>query len=142
VPAIDTGGLQKVLFGVLLRQDAGSGVVNPIVTASVIEVPVGVDQLFYGSCVDGRQGLGNSGARGYDFSVNQQFSVGPSQNGNISTSAQEHTDVAAQRMHRDLYGSGFLKRVFNQVVFLSEAAPWRETSRGKRQTARGEKLAA
>jgi hypothetical protein len=116
--------------------------VNPIVAAGVIEVPVSVDQLLYGICIDGRQGRRDSGARGYDFSLNQQFSVGASQNGNISTSAQEHTDVAAQRLHRDLCISGLLERVFNQVVFLREAASWCETSRGKRQTARGEKLAA
>jgi hypothetical protein len=39
---------------VLLRQNGGSGLMHPIVSTGVIEVPVSIDQLLDGVCVDAR----------------------------------------------------------------------------------------
>jgi hypothetical protein len=112
-----------MLASVLLRQDDGPGLVRPVVATSVIEVPVGVYQLFYGVCIDRRQGFGNLGASGCDFRINEQLSVGAGENGNISTRAQKQADISAKSLHRDLCIGGFLERIVNSVVFLGEEAP-------------------
>jgi len=113
VPAFNARVFQKMLASVLLRQDAGPGLVRPVVATSVIEVPVGVYQLFYGVCIDRRQGFGSLGASGCDFRINEQLSVGAGENGNISTRAQKHADISAKSLHRDLCIGGFLERIVN-----------------------------
>ena len=71
MPAFDARVFQKMHARILLRQDAGPRLVNPVVSTGVIEVPVGIYQLLYGVCIDGRQGFRNLGACGYDFRVNE-----------------------------------------------------------------------
>ena len=75
--AFDARGLGKMFTRVLVRQDIGSGFMNPLVTAGMVEVPVGIDQLFDGIWVDAREGFGNVRTRGNNFRINQQLSVGP-----------------------------------------------------------------
>ena len=53
----DARGLGKMFTRVLVRQDTGSGFMDPLVAAGVVEMPVGVDQLFDGVCVDTREGF-------------------------------------------------------------------------------------
>jgi hypothetical protein len=70
---------------VLVRQDTGSGFMDPLVAAGVVEMPVGVDQLFDRICVDARKGFRDVRTGGNDFRINQQLSVRASENSDIST---------------------------------------------------------
>jgi hypothetical protein len=53
--AFDARGLGKMFTRVLVRKDTGSGFMGPLVAAGVVEMPVGVDQLLDGICVDARE---------------------------------------------------------------------------------------
>ena len=86
---------------------AGSCLVHPIISAGVIEVPVSVDQLLDGVGIDACQRFRNLRLRGLNFGVNEQLSVGPGEDRDISARAQKNGDVAAQRLHRNLRGGGF-----------------------------------
>ena len=44
--AFDARGLGKMFARVFVRQDAGSCLMQPLVTTGVVEMPVSVDQLF------------------------------------------------------------------------------------------------
>ena len=55
--AFDARGLGKMFARVLMRQDTGSSLMDPLVTAGVVEMPVSVDQLFDGIRVDAREGF-------------------------------------------------------------------------------------
>ena len=99
---------EEMLARVLLRQDAGSGFVQPLVAARVIEVPVSVDQLLDGVRIDARQSRGDIWTRGDDFGIHEQLSVRAGKNGDISTRAQKNADVAAKGLNRDLCCGGFL----------------------------------
>ena len=55
--AFDARGLGKIFTRVLVRHDTGSGFMDPLVAAGMVEMPVGVDQLFDGICVDSREGF-------------------------------------------------------------------------------------
>src|SRR5271154_5631679 len=119
---------------VLVRQDAGSGLVKPLVTTGVVEMPVSVYQMFDGICIDAREGIRNVRTRGDDFRIDQQLSVRTGKNGDISASAQEDTDITAKVLNRDFCCCGFLERVFNQAVCLGDKATRNKTSCGGRHT--------
>lgn len=52
LPAFDACVFGKMLARVPMRQDAGAGLVQPLVATGVIEVPVRVDQLLDGIGID------------------------------------------------------------------------------------------
>ena len=82
-PPFDARDYGKMLARVFLRQDAGSRFVQPLVATCVIEMPVGVYELFHGIGINARQCFGNVWMRGDDFSIDKQLSVGPGKNGDI-----------------------------------------------------------
>src|ERR1700722_6208843 len=100
-PPFDPRDFGKMLAGVLLCQDTGSGFVEPFVTSGVIEVPVSVYQLFDGVRINARQRCGNMGTCCDDFSINEELSVRAGKDGDISTCAQKNTDIAADRLNRN-----------------------------------------
>jgi hypothetical protein len=102
-----------MLARVLLRHDAGSGFVQPLVAAGVIEVPVSVDQLLDRVHIDARQSRGNVWPRGDDSCIHEELSVGAGKNGDISTRAQKNADIAAKGFNCDLRRGSFLERIFN-----------------------------
>ena len=86
--AFDARGLGKMFARVLVGKDAGSGLMDPLVAAGVVEVPVGVDQLLDGIGVDACDGLFDIWTGGDDFGIYEQLSIGAGENGDISTSAK------------------------------------------------------
>ena len=112
--------LGKMLARVLVRQDAGSRFMQPLVATGVVEVPVSVYQLSDGIRVDARERFRNVWTRRDDFRINEQLSVRASKNGYISASAQKDTDIAAKVLHRDFCYCGFLERIPDEVVCLGE----------------------
>ena len=64
-----------MLARVLVGEDAGSGLMDPLVAAGVVEVPVGVDELFDGISVDACEGLFDVWTGGDDFGVYEELSV-------------------------------------------------------------------
>ena len=129
-----------MLACILLRQDAGSGFVQPLVATGVVEVPVGVYQLFDGVLIDACEGFGNVRTRGDDFRVDEQLSVRAGKNGNISTRTQKNADIAAEALNRDFRCGGFLERRPNQAVRLGEQPSWNKRSHGDRATCSSKKL--
>ena len=87
--AFDARRLGKMFARVLMRQDAGSGFMDPLVAAGVVEVPVRVDQLFDGIRVDAREGLRDVRTCGDDLRIDQELSIRASENGDISTGTQK-----------------------------------------------------
>ena len=83
----DEGVFGEMLSGVLVREDAGSGLVQPFVAAGVVKMPVSVDELFDGVRVDAREGLRDVWARGDDCRIDKEFSAGAGEDGDVSASA-------------------------------------------------------
>ena len=74
--AFDARGFGEMDAGILVGEDAGSGLVDPLVAAGVVEVPVSVDELFDGIGVDAGESLFDVWTRCNDFGVYEEFSVG------------------------------------------------------------------
>ena len=125
---------------VLVRQDTGSGFMDPLVAAGMVEVSVGVDQLFDGICVDAREGFRDVRTCGNDFRIDQQLSVRANENGDISTRTQKDADVAAKVLNRDFRCGGFFERSYNDAFCLGHQVTWSKASCGNRQTSSSEKL--
>ena len=142
MPTLHPGIFQKMFAGVLLRQDGGPGLVNPIISASVIEVPVTVDQLLDGVRIDARQRFSNLDSCGDNFSINEQLSIGPGEHRDISTGAQKNGDVAAELLHLDLRRGGFPECIYNKSIRLREQFSGSNTRCRNRQTACSEKTPA
>src|SRR6266852_4871795 len=129
LPAFDARVFQKMFARVLLRQDAGSGLVKPFVPAGVIEVPVRIYQLLDGVRINARQCGRNVCTRADDFRVNEQLSVGAGKNGDISTGAEENADIAAKGLNRDLAVAASLNACWTR------ASSWAKRPFGTRQAA-------
>jgi hypothetical protein len=85
--AFDARGFGEMDAGVLVGEDAGSGLMEPLVAAGVVEVPVSVDELFDGIGVDAGEGFFDVGTGGDDLGVYEQLSVGAGEDGDISAGA-------------------------------------------------------
>ena len=107
--AFDARGLGKMFTRVLVRQYTGSGLMDPLVAAGMVEVPVGVDQLLDGIRVDARESFRDMRTCGNDCRINQQLSVRASENGDIPASTQKNADVAAKILNRDFSCGGFFE---------------------------------
>ncbi len=126
--AFDAGGFGEMYAGVLVGEDAGSGLMDPLVAAGVVEVPVGVDELFDGIGVDAGEGFFDVWTGGDDLGIDEQLSVRAGQDGDVSTSAQEDTDVAAEVLNGDLCGCGFLEGASDD---LGEQVAWKAGCGGR-----------
>jgi hypothetical protein len=127
---------------VLVPQDAGSGFMDPLVAAGVVEMPVGVYQLFDGIRVDAREGFRDVRTCGDDFCIDEQLSVGASENGDVSTSTQKDADVTAKALNRGFRYGDFFERSSNEAVRLGDEVFWTKTSCCDSQTSGSEKLTA
>ncbi|HEY2121704.1 MAG TPA: hypothetical protein VGH37_21160 [Candidatus Acidoferrum sp.] len=142
LPTFDAGVFEKVFPGILLRQNGGSCMVKPFITAGVIEVPVSVDQLLDGIRIDALESCRNVRTRADDFRINKELSVGSSENSDISACAQKKADIAAKWLNRNFCGGGFLYCSFNKVASLRKQSTWGYTSCCKSQASCGEELTA
>src|SRR3984885_7561256 len=122
----DERGLGKMFARVFVRQDTGSGFMDPLVATGMVEMPVGVDQLFDRIRVDARESFRDVWTCGDDLCIHHQLSVRACQNGDISTSAQKDTDIASKVLNRDLCRCSFLERTRNDATCLGD-----QVSRGK-----------
>jgi hypothetical protein len=62
----------------------------------VVEVPVGVDQVFDRITAEVVDGFEDAGARRGDAGIDKQFAVGACQDGDVATRALDDRDIAAQ----------------------------------------------
>src|SRR5580693_8329577 len=131
-----------MLARVFVRQNARPCSVQPRIAAGVIEVPVRVYQLLDGVRVDVCQRHGKVRPRRDNFAIDQQLSVRAGQNGNVSTRTQKNGDVATKRLQRNFRRGGFLKRTWNEIVFLRKQSLGRKASRRNRETSRSEEMPA
>src|ERR1700730_4754040 len=74
-PAFDARVHGKMLARILVSQNACTRLVQPLIAARVIEVPVRVDQLFNWICVDAAESRRDVRARGDDFGIDEKVSV-------------------------------------------------------------------
>ena len=102
LPTFDPCVFRKVPARVFLRQNAGSGFVQPLVAAGVIKVPMSVYQLLDGVHIDARQGRRYVRTRGDDLRIHQQLSVRAGENGNISARPVKNADITTKCLDRDL----------------------------------------
>src|ERR1700720_3926612 len=84
-PAFHARVRGKMLARILVSQNACARLVYPLVAARVIEVPVRVDQLFNGICVDLGESRRDVRPRGDDFGIDEKLSV----------RTRKHSDVSA-----------------------------------------------
>src|ERR1700676_2115784 len=138
----DERGLGKMFARVFVRQDTGSGFMDPLVSAGMVEMPVGVDQLFDRICVDACEGFRDVWTCGDDLRIHHQLSVRACQNGDISTSAKKDTDIASKVLNRDFCCCSFLERTRNDATCLGDQVPWGKASRSDRHAPNSKKLTA
>src|SRR5215467_9340549 len=75
--------------------------VQPLVAVGVVEVPMRVDQMLDWVGTDRRECGCDFWARTRISGVDEQFTFPTVKDGNISTRAQEDTDIAAKLLHVD-----------------------------------------
>src|SRR5579864_1181255 len=88
-PAFHARVHRKTFAGILVSQNACARLVQPIVAAGVIEVPVRVDELLDGVRIDAGKSRRNVRPRGEDFGIDEKLSVLTSKNGDVSTGAKQ-----------------------------------------------------
>ena len=69
--SFDARGLGKMFARVLVRQNTGSGFMDPLVAAGVVEMLVGIYQLFDGIPIDAREGFRDVRTCSNDSRINQ-----------------------------------------------------------------------
>ena len=138
-PAFNARVHGKTLARILVRQNACSRLVQPLVAAGVIEVPVRVDELFDGIRIDAGESRRDVRPRGDDFRIDEKLSVRTRKNGDVSSGTKQDADIAPKRLHRDLGCGGFLKSDSNQA-FLRKEPGRGETGGRNRDTTRNQKL--
>src|SRR5579864_5266043 len=138
-PAFHVRVHRKTFTGILVSQNACARLVQPIVAAGVIEVPVRVDELLDGVRIDAGKSRRNVRPRGEDFGIDEKLSVRAGKNCDVSTGAKQDADIAPKHLHRDLGCGGFLQSDFNQA-FLRKESGCSETRRRNRDSTRNQKL--
>lgn len=120
MPAFDASVLREMFLGVGLGENRGAGFMNPEVSAGMVEVPVGIDELLDGIGIDFRQSGRDVWARGDDFRVHEELSVGAGEDGDVAAGSEERDDIAAKRAHGDGHGWRDAERVGNEMIFFGE----------------------
>src|SRR5579864_6156020 len=128
-----------MLARILVSQNACARLVYPLVAARVIEVPVRVDQLFNGICVDVGESRRDVRPRGDDFRIDEKLSVRARKNGNVPAGTKQDADIAPKRLHRDLGCGGFLQSHFNETLLRKKSSRG-ETCGHNRDPTRNQKL--
>ncbi len=126
-PAFDTRVHGKTLARILVSQNACACLVYPLVPASVIEVPVRVDELLDGIRIDAGQSRSNVRPSRDDFGIDKKLSVRPRKNGDVSTGTKQNADIAPKRLHRHLGGGGCFQGHVNQALLGKRAEAGRDT---------------
>jgi hypothetical protein len=85
-----------------MREDRGALVVQPFVAVGMIEVPMGIDQMFDRVGAEAVGSFQDARLRGGDAGIDKNLAVGARQHGDIATRAFEDADIAAQLVDLDL----------------------------------------
>lgn len=107
-PAFNARVNGKALARIFMSQNAGSCLMQPLVAAGVIKVPMRVDELLDGIRIDAGKGCRDVGPRGDDLRIDHKLSVRTCKNGDVSPGTLQDADVPPKRLHRDLGCSRFL----------------------------------
>src|ERR1700752_3733055 len=89
-----------MLAGVFVGNDPCADRMQPIVSAGMIEVPMGIDQVRDGFIAYARERFSELRARHADACIYKQLPVRTGENSDIATRAFEDGDIAAQRVGR------------------------------------------
>src|SRR5713226_8239930 len=95
--------LGHALLCVFVRQDRGSCGVKMCIVIGMVEVPVGVDDVFQRSVAKAIESFFESGPGGCNESVHDEFAVGAVEDYDASAGAGEHSDIVGKllRCHRN-----------------------------------------
>jgi len=96
--------LGHALLSVFVGKDCGSRGVKRRVVIGMVEVPVGIDDVFHRSVIDAVERLFEFRPRGRNESVHDEFAVGAVEDYHASAGAGEHSDIASKLLRLD--GSG------------------------------------
>ena len=93
------------LFGVFVGQDGGTCGVKRGVVVGVVEVPVGVDDVFHRSVADAMEGFFELGPRGRNESIDDELAVGSVEDNNVSAGAGEQSEIVRELLRLDGHGA-------------------------------------
>src|SRR6266851_10169352 len=96
--------LGHALFSVFVGKDGGARGVKRGVVVGMVEVPVGVDDVFQRSIAKAIESLFEPGPGGRNESVHDEFAVGAVEDYHGSAGAREHSEIVSKLLRLD--GSG------------------------------------
>ncbi len=96
--------LGHALLGVFVGKDRGSCGVKRRVVIGMVEVPVGVDDVFERSVAKAIESLFEPGPGGRNESVHDEFAVGAVEDYHASAGAGEHRDIVSKLLRLDRSG--------------------------------------
>src|SRR6266852_8871696 len=96
--------LRHALLSVFVGKDRGSCGVKIRVVIGMVEVPVGVDDVFHRSIAKGIESFFESGPGGGNESVHDEFAVGAVEDYHGSAGAVEHSDIVSKFLR--FHGNG------------------------------------
>ena len=88
-----------------MRKDGGALLVQPLVAVRVVEVPVGVYQVFDRIAAEVVDGFEDARPCRGDAGIDKQFAVGACQNGDVATRALDDRDIATQLVELNRVGA-------------------------------------
>src|SRR6476646_1726990 len=119
---------------VLVRDDRRTGRMHPFIAVRVIEMPMRVHKMFNRVATDAIQRLGNFFARAEVTRINDQLAIVSWKDGNVSTRAEQDTDVITQRLKRNLCCLATFARSDHQTLLVTGKAIRDKADSGCRKT--------
>lgn len=101
---------------VFMRKDGGTLRVQPLIAVSVVEMPMGVDQVFDRIAAEAVDNAQNAWAGHSDSCIDEQLAVGTWKNSDIATRAFNDGDITPEFV--DLEGR-FRRVITNRVHDIS-----------------------
>src|ERR1700761_3005159 len=96
--------LRHPLLRVFVGKNRGSCSVKRRVVIGMVEVPMGVDDVFHRSIAKLIESLFEPGPGGRNESVHNEFAIGAVENHYASAGAGQHRDIVSERLRSE--GSG------------------------------------
>jgi hypothetical protein len=127
-----------MLPGILMSDNDRSFAMQPLVSVSVIEMPVRIDQMPNRIGAESRQRFGDPWARDGNSGVDQNLSVASGEDGDVPARTLQHADVSAQPMNLDGRGSRCGSDALNNSTRLGEDLPRGEPAACRRDCRRAD----
>jgi hypothetical protein len=139
-PAGDGGKVNfQSLTSVLSERCFG---VHPFISVSVVEVPIGVNEVFDGVVTDFRECGSDLGTRWDIPGIDNKFAVPAREHSNVAAGTHEHAYVSSKGLDLHFGFGGFIAGEVYDSALLAEDITRAKQSGGHREAARGKEVSA